>query len=316
MTGAGGLGSRQTFNLLGGYVEFDMDTTYAHTGINNNFYTSSPSAGSLEYCDIQDSTSHPHCMEMDIIENNGNCLAQTTWHQWANHNGDCDQGGCWGQLPINGKFHVKAAFGTDGNMIVSINGRNVDVKNPYPSGAAKAEVVNKMSTLGVQFHSTQWVGWVPSGGNCGANGDLDTSTFSVSNMRVMGLVRYGPEPTRCVGSYDATAEMSRTAEATDDAGMARADAATHPPSTDASLSLSCRTLAAGSSATIGAAAGGAAAFLAVGAAVYAYRRRQSGGLQKAPFVAELVASGPPGEEEEGHEGAQADEKDQDGLLKV
>ena len=194
MTGAGGVHGKQTFNVLGGYVEFDMETSGAQGGINNNFYTSSPT-GTFSYCDIQDGN-HPTCMEMDIIENNGNCLAQTTWHTWPNKNGDCDQGGCWGQSYISGTFHVKATFSTDGWMQVSINGNNVNVVNPVPSNSAKDYVAQTINSLGVQFHSTQWQGWVPAG-TCPGGGSLDSSRFSVRNLRVAGTVNHGPEATRC-----------------------------------------------------------------------------------------------------------------------
>merc|ERR1712110_277868 len=40
-----------------------------------------------------------------------------------------------------------------------------------------------------------WTGWVP--GSCGGGGNLDASTFSVSNLRITGKVVQGPEPTRC-----------------------------------------------------------------------------------------------------------------------
>ena len=116
MTGPGGVHGKTAYNLLGGYIEFDMDTSKAHVGVNNNLYTSSPDQGFFpKYCDIQNGD-HPTCMEMDIIENNGNCLAQTTWHTWPNHNGDCDQGGCWGQMyhPNGGLFHLRAEFIADG----------------------------------------------------------------------------------------------------------------------------------------------------------------------------------------------------------
>jgi hypothetical protein len=71
---------RQTFNLFGGYVEYGMDTLDAQGGINTNFYTSSPEKFYFPaYCDIQANDS-PQYMEMDIVENNGNCISQTTWH--------------------------------------------------------------------------------------------------------------------------------------------------------------------------------------------------------------------------------------------
>eukprot|EP01123_Difflugia_compressa_P001805 TRINITY_DN1226_c0_g1_i1.p1 TRINITY_DN1226_c0_g1~~TRINITY_DN1226_c0_g1_i1.p1 ORF type:complete len:245 (-),score=37.82 TRINITY_DN1226_c0_g1_i1:115-849(-) len=195
MTGSGGVHGKTSFNLLGGYVEFDMNTTYAHTGINNNFYTSSPST-CCAYCDIQPGN-HPQCMEMDIIENNGNCLAQTTWHTWPNKNGDCDENGCWGQMyhPAS-TFHVRAEFSTDGWMVVTLNGARVWVTNPVPSNNAKQYVMDTMQKLGAMFHSTQWQGWVP-GGNCGGSGDLNSSVFSVENLRVYGSVVQGQVPASC-----------------------------------------------------------------------------------------------------------------------
>jgi hypothetical protein len=58
--------SKAAYNLLGGYVEFDMYTKNAKTGVNNNFYLTSPTQGHLsKYCDIQ---GDPGCMEMDIVE--------------------------------------------------------------------------------------------------------------------------------------------------------------------------------------------------------------------------------------------------------
>lgn len=197
MTGPGGVHGKATFNLLGGFVQFDMDTSGAHVNINNNLYTSSPDPSYFPaYCDIQKNSS-PQCMEMDIIENNGGCLAQTTWHTWPNHNGDCDEGGCWGQqyLP-KGVFKVRADFSADGWMTVSLNGQKVDVSNPTPSEDAKKYVAQIMQSTGAQIHSTQWQGWVPPG-NCGGGGDLSSSVFAVSNLQISGSVVQGTEPTRC-----------------------------------------------------------------------------------------------------------------------
>jgi len=196
MTGAGGVHGKTSYNLLGGYVQFDMNTTESHVTVNNNFYTSSPSP-CCNYCDIQVGD-HPQCMELDIIENNGDCLSQTTWHTWPNHNGDCDEGGCWGQMyqPGTHSFHVKAEWSTDGWMTVTIDGNVVQVTNPTPSNNARAYVAQIMQQLGVQFHSTQWQGWVPSG-NCGGAGDLAGSVFSVDNVQVYGSVVQGQTPAGC-----------------------------------------------------------------------------------------------------------------------
>lgn len=208
MKGSGGVHGKQTFNVLGGYVEFDYDTTGAHTGVNNNFYLVSPEPSYFKAtndCDIQ-GQGKPACMEMDIIEMNGDCEAQTTWHTWANHNGDCDQGGCFGQMARHGKSHIKAEFSTEGNMTVSIDGKNVDVTNPVPSDKAVRYVAATMKRVGAQIQSTQWVGWVPAG-KCGATGDLDSSTFSVKNVRVSGSVVQGTAPSKCPSGKPAELAM-------------------------------------------------------------------------------------------------------------
>merc|ERR1712107_133545 len=83
-----------------------------------NLYTTSPDqvSGTNE-CDIQ-GQNKPSCMEMDIIEMNGNCLAQTTVHTWPNKNGGCDRNGCASAMKVSGKFHVKAEFSVGGWMTV------------------------------------------------------------------------------------------------------------------------------------------------------------------------------------------------------
>merc|ERR1719162_2819603 len=40
--GSGGVTGKTSFNLLGGYVEFDVDNGGSKWGVNNNFYTISP----------------------------------------------------------------------------------------------------------------------------------------------------------------------------------------------------------------------------------------------------------------------------------
>lgn len=198
MTGGGGVHGKQTFNLLGGYIEFEMDTSRAYTGVNNNFYLVSPDPSFFQPtndCDIQGQYK-PSCMEMDIIENNGNCLAQTTWHTWPNHNGDCDRGGCYGQKYRNGVSKLRAEFSQDGWMTVYIDGEKINVTHPVPSEAAHKVVHDTMASRGGQIQSSQWVGWVP-GGNCQGGGGLDGSTFSVKNIKVSGSVIQGSAPPTC-----------------------------------------------------------------------------------------------------------------------
>jgi len=202
VNGGGGVHGKTSFNLLGGYVEFDVDNSGSKWGVNNNFYTISPDHAYTnynDYCDGQGpDASSPlgiYCMEMDIYEANGAQNLATTWHNWFNHNGDCDQGGCGADANVGGRFHVKAEFGSDGWMHTYFNGNEINSFNPYPSDAARDNVKNTMSSVGVTFASTQWTGWVPGPGN--VKGDLDNSQFSITNMRVSGSVVFGPEPPKC-----------------------------------------------------------------------------------------------------------------------
>lgn len=187
-------------------MEFDINTTGAHTGVNNNFYLVSPDLKTFKAtndCDIQ-GQNKPSCMEMDIVENNGNCLAQTTWHTWPNFNGDCDRSGCAGQKYRSGKTHIKAEFSADGWMSVFMDGVRVDVTHPVPSENAHKFVRETMASKGAQIQSSQWVGWVPRRWNsifyCGFGGDLESSLFRIENLRVSGIVVQGSPPPKCRGS--------------------------------------------------------------------------------------------------------------------
>ena len=88
-------------------------------------------------------------MEMDIVENNGNCVSQTTWHTWPNHNGGCDQDGCAGITWVSGKRTMKAAFSSSGDMTVTINGKAVSNYNPWPSQNAINYVAQQTRNLGL-----------------------------------------------------------------------------------------------------------------------------------------------------------------------
>lgn len=86
ITGGGRLGTKASFNLLGGFIDFDFDTTDANPAVNTNLYTVSPQNGfksSSDYCDAQSNQGHVECLEMDVIETNGNCVMATTWYYRA-----------------------------------------------------------------------------------------------------------------------------------------------------------------------------------------------------------------------------------------
>ena len=91
---------------------------------------------------------------------------------------------------------MKASFAANGWMTVTMDGASIGV-NPTPSDNARAFVQQTMASKGAQFHSSQWVGWVP-GGNCQGGGGLDNSVFSVSNVKIMGTPLNGlMTPKRC-----------------------------------------------------------------------------------------------------------------------
>merc|ERR1712187_413918 len=56
-------------------------------------------------------------------------------------------------------------------------------------------LAGEMAQYGAVLYSSQWVGWVP--GSCGGDGNLQASSFSVSNLKIKGAVVQGPEPKRC-----------------------------------------------------------------------------------------------------------------------
>merc|ERR1712146_844700 len=181
--GRGRVSSKTAFNLLGGYIEFDMDLSAAHSGVNQNLYVVSlnrPNCGSGCYCDAPNGG----CMELDFIEANGHCAYATTWHTTM----------------VSGQMHVKATFSEDGWMTVFVNGQKVDAGavNPHPSARDASALKARMQSHGVVIESSQWRGWVPQG-SCGGDYNLGASYFAVQNLHVKGSVVNGPEPQKCAG---------------------------------------------------------------------------------------------------------------------
>merc|ERR1712050_350288 len=172
--------SKASFNLAGGFMEFDMDVSGAHGGVNNNAYITFPSrVGS--YCD---SGGTGGCAELDFIENNGNCAGSSTFHtdpSGGDHNGKQSV------FPIGNHIHVRASWDQAGNTL------DIDVNGHHWIGNGMRD---QMREHGAVLYSSQWTGCVP--GQCGGDGNLAASTFSVSNLRVQGTVVQGPEPTKCV----------------------------------------------------------------------------------------------------------------------
>jgi len=204
MLGGGHIGGRTSFNLLGGYMSFDMDVTNARNGVNTNLYVISPENGvdNSGYCDIQPNGS-PQCMELDFIENNGACFMQATWHTSPDLDGGCDEWGCAASAGLSSsKFSVKSEFTADGFWTTHLDGVAVAGFYPYPDDGAVGVVQDTMNRVGAAFWSSQWQGWVPDGDQCsGYDGELDASSFTVSNLQVFGTVVQGVIPNKC-GSTD------------------------------------------------------------------------------------------------------------------
>ena len=166
MKGPGNVHGLTSFNLLGGYVSFAMDTSLAGDGVNTNVYTISPEQGVAEsgYCDIQENDS-PQCMELDIIENNGNCVMASTWHvfqdveEWEDATyGNCDEWGCAVFSATPDSFTINATFSTTGWMTTILDGTILTDLQPYPSADAAAKIADEMTRTGAAIWSSQWAG--------------------------------------------------------------------------------------------------------------------------------------------------------------
>jgi hypothetical protein len=204
VNGGGGVATKSAFNLLGGYVEFDIDLSNVDNGVNANIYTIAPAsfAGSsfnktLDYCDGA-ATGSDWCMELDWIEANGNCGGASTIHTKEGPGNDgCTAWGCRVEEHYgNSKFHMRIEHDETGAWTVYRDGHVLSGWNPDPSGSW--DYIKQMHTeRGSVIYSSEWVGWVPVD-DCGTSaGDLYGSSFTISKLVVNGEVVQGPEPREC-----------------------------------------------------------------------------------------------------------------------
>ena len=207
-TGGGATATKASFNLLGGSVEYDIDLSKTKTGINANIYSIGPSGISRttgftqnNYCDGSKPAGSSWCTEVDWIESNGNCGGATALHTvpGPGTNG-CTAWGCKTEYSYNGvsSFHMKVTFGTDGTWTTYRDGKVISGSSLSPKMLASdiATLVKSYSTQGAVIYSSQWQGWVPME-SCGTSGNLASSTFKISNLRITGTVLQGPTPTTC-----------------------------------------------------------------------------------------------------------------------
>lgn len=206
--GNGGVGTKSAYNLIGGWVEYDIDFSSVQTGINANIYTVSPQgigAGGYQpslYCDGA-ATGSKWCIEVDWVESNGNCGGATTLHTREGPGNDgCSAWGCRNSYHYNGKskFHMRIEYGNDGSWTTVRDGQVIGggQLNPTPGGNEWNIVKQNYESRGAVIISTEWKGWVPVD-DCGSGGDLDSSFFTVSNLKIQGSIKQGPTPTLCGG---------------------------------------------------------------------------------------------------------------------
>jgi len=202
--GGGGVATRASFNLLGGIVEYDVDFTKTNIGVNANVYTISPtfygsSFTQSAYCDAQ-KAGNLYCTEIDWIETNGNCGGATALHTIPGTGYGCTAWGCAANFVYNrASFHMKIVTDPNGVITVYRDGVAVSInQNGSPTAKDWQTVKSAYQTKGAVIYSSQWVGWVPTPRGCaGANGDLYSSVYSVSNLRITAPVVQGPIPALC-----------------------------------------------------------------------------------------------------------------------
>jgi hypothetical protein len=212
--GNGGGATRASFNLLGGYVEFDVDVSNVELAVNANLYAIAPDIGpdgfqSGEYCDgaVHDNDGIPYCMELDFVESNGNCGAAATLHTIPGPGSDgCTAWGCRTHFMYNGntQYHMRVEYSHDGVQRMLKDGQELSGFNPPPNDQAWSFIKDNMQSKGVVLVGTEWTGWVPLNEEC-ASGDanraneegLAKSSFSISNLVIMGSPVQGPTPQRC-----------------------------------------------------------------------------------------------------------------------
>merc|ERR1719408_97783 len=107
--------SKASFDLKGGSIEWDMDLSQSHGGVNSNFYVTFPhqaNCGKNCYCD---SGATGGCAEIDFTENNGGCFQASTWHEDPSGGDKSGHGGTGGLS--GGVVHMKATYSADGSSL-------------------------------------------------------------------------------------------------------------------------------------------------------------------------------------------------------
>lgn len=201
--GSGGVATKSSFNLLGGFVEYDIDVSKVEPGVNANIYTISPlfpitGFEQKFYCDGQ-KKDLTWCTEIDWIESNGNCLGASTLHMIQGPGIGCTAWGCSTHYKYNGttKFRMKIEHSKEGKISILRDNKKINDVKPPPNNIEVNNLVEQYTNRGAVIYSSLWKGWVPLEKSCFSNGNLQTSEFTISNLKIKGKLVQGPKPTLC-----------------------------------------------------------------------------------------------------------------------
>ena len=204
-TGGNGIATKSSFNILGGYIEYDIDFSKSNTGVNGNIYCIFPNLSdkingyqTTDYCDAQ-KTGDNWCPEIDWVESNGKCGGQTTYHTIEGTGYGCTAWGCYGTFKYsneNLKFHMKIFYDTNGVITTYRNSQLITI-TPTPLTSDWNIVKEYSEKRGMVIYSSNWQGWVPMNTECGSWQNLDTSSFTVSNLVIYGKISQGPDTSLC-----------------------------------------------------------------------------------------------------------------------
>lgn len=229
--GGGGVATKSSFNLLGGYVEYDLDLSETAAGVNANIYSISPksfarasfnkSAG--DYCDGGGKEYGPgYCLEVDWVESNGRCGGASALHAVPGRSSSrvplgCNAAGCRLEYVYNstpaGVVHMRVEYDQQGHWTQIVEGKAIAPSEwvPLPNASDWSVVHESYSKFGAVVYSSHWMGWAPCPAPCGCNNCsanpqnctdiLASSLYSVHNLEIYGTVMQGPTPTTCRGVH-------------------------------------------------------------------------------------------------------------------
>merc|ERR1712228_446618 len=105
---------------------------------------------------------------------------------------------------------MRIEYGEDGTWTTIRDGQRIasGSLSPQPSSGDWSILKNAYSSKGAIIYSSEWQGWVPVE-DCGTTGDLSSSHFKVSNLKISGSVVQGPTPTKCA-SYETARNTTST----------------------------------------------------------------------------------------------------------